>query len=151
MFLLDGFSANLFSASLPGQCLLDPFLFARFQVERVFLDFLDDVFLLNLAFEPPQGVFNGFSVLNPYFSQSVHPHSMWAFNRQTSDYSAVSTFPNAILPPLWRVVRCVLRGAGKRYCPGKNRPDLCGLLRYQARSGDRLPVFLPPPDRRPFL
>ena len=77
--LLDGFSTNLFSRlALPGQCLLDPFLFPRFQVERVFLDFFDDVFLLNLTFEPPQGIFNGFSVLNPYFSQSVHPHSTWA-------------------------------------------------------------------------
>ena len=81
VLLLDGFSANLFSASLTGQCLLDTFLFARFQIERVFLDFLDDVFLLNLALESPQGILNGFSVLNPYFSQSVHPHSTSAISR----------------------------------------------------------------------
>src|SRR5262245_14008598 len=84
-------------SAFSGQGLLDTFLFAWFQVERVFLDFFDDVFLLNLAFESPQGIFNGFSVLNPYFCQSVHPHSTSAINRQTTDYSAVSTFASAIL------------------------------------------------------
>src|SRR5262245_5767838 len=113
VLLLDWFSTNLLSAAFSGQGLLDTFLFAWFQVERVFLDFFDDVFLLNLAFESPQGIFNGFSVLNPYFCQSVHPHSTSAINRQTTDYSAVSTFASAILPPLWRVVRCVQRGPGR--------------------------------------
>jgi len=34
--------------------------------------FFNDVFLLNLPFESPQRVFQGFSVLKSYFSQSIN-------------------------------------------------------------------------------
>jgi hypothetical protein len=35
------------------------------------LDLFDDVFLLHLAFEAPEGVFQGFTVLESYFSQNL--------------------------------------------------------------------------------
>ena len=74
-FLLYRFSPNLFAAAFSGQCLFDALFFSRFQVEGVSFDFLDNVFLLNLAFESPQRVFDGFPILNTNFSQSIHPHS----------------------------------------------------------------------------
>jgi hypothetical protein len=43
--------------------LLDAFFLARFQVEGMFLNFLDDVFLLNLSFEATQRVFDVLAVL----------------------------------------------------------------------------------------
>ena len=33
------------------------------------LDLFDDVFLLHFTFEAPEGVFQGFTVLESYFSQ----------------------------------------------------------------------------------
>ena len=42
-------------------------------------DFLDDVLLLNLSFEASQRVFQGLSVLKPYFSQPFYtPVSEWS-------------------------------------------------------------------------
>ena len=60
---------RLFSASLASQRFFHTFLFTRFQIKRVPFDFLDDVFLLHLAFEPAQRVFEGFSLLQSYFRQ----------------------------------------------------------------------------------
>ena len=74
-FLLNRFPTNLFPASLPSKRLFDALLFAWLQVEGVFFDFLNDVFLLDLSFEAPQGIFNRFAVLNPNLRQSVHPQS----------------------------------------------------------------------------
>jgi len=51
--LLDRLSTNFFTAAFARQRLLNTFLFARFQIERVFFHFLNNVFLLNLAFETP--------------------------------------------------------------------------------------------------
>ena len=73
--LFHGFATNLFPAPLPGKHLLNSFLFARFQVEGVLFNFLNNVFLLDLSFETPQSVFNRFAVLNPNFRQSLHPQS----------------------------------------------------------------------------
>ena len=61
--------ARLLTVALPSQRLLHPALFARLQVVGMPLDFLDDVFLLDLPFEPAQGVFKRFSLLQPNFGQ----------------------------------------------------------------------------------
>jgi hypothetical protein len=85
----------------------------------VLLDFFDDVFLLNLTFESPQGILNGFAILNPYFGQSIHPHSTSTINRETSDYSAVLDFSECYTSAL--MARCPLCSdrSGKRFCPAK--------------------------------
>ena len=49
--------ANLLAGTLSRQSLFHPALLARFQVVGVTLHVLDDVFRLNLALEPTQGVF----------------------------------------------------------------------------------------------
>ena len=51
--LLCGFPADLLATALTCQRLLDAFLFSGLEIERVFLNFLDDVFLLNLTLESP--------------------------------------------------------------------------------------------------
>src|SRR5262249_33454536 len=48
-----------------------PFV-ARFQIEGVLLDILDDVFLLNLPFEPAEGALNRFALLNLDFSHAKY-------------------------------------------------------------------------------
>jgi hypothetical protein len=54
--------------------LLGPTLVTRLQIERVLLDILDDVFLLNLALEATEGALNGFAFLNLDFSHAKkHP------------------------------------------------------------------------------
>ena len=64
----------LVASLLPGPFASQGFfhspLFSRFQVERVFLDFFDDVFLLDLALESTQRVLEGFPLLKSYFSQT---------------------------------------------------------------------------------
>src|SRR5437763_10218952 len=49
-------SANLFSGTLSRQGLLQSALLARLQVVGVALHFLNDVFRLNLALEPTEGI-----------------------------------------------------------------------------------------------
>jgi len=44
-------------------------LLTRFQVERMPLDFLDDVRSLHLALETPERALQGFSILDVYFGQ----------------------------------------------------------------------------------
>jgi hypothetical protein len=48
--------ATLLPVSLTGQRLLDPFSFARFQVEGMLFHFLDDVLLLDFSLEPAEGI-----------------------------------------------------------------------------------------------
>jgi len=55
--LLFEIPAILLPVPFPGQSLLDPLPFTRFQVERVLLYFFDDVFLLHFSLEPAEGVF----------------------------------------------------------------------------------------------
>src|SRR5687768_11848768 len=52
-------ASELLAITLPRQCLFRTALVARFQIERVFLDVLDNVFLLNLALEATEGALNG--------------------------------------------------------------------------------------------
>lgn len=61
--------ANLFTIAFPRQCFFHALLFARLQVKRMTLYFFDDVFRLNLAFEPSQRVLKGFALLNSNLCQ----------------------------------------------------------------------------------
>jgi len=65
----------LLAISLARQGLLDAALLPWFQVERVALHFLDDVFLLHLPLEPAKGVLKGFPLLKPHFSHAVNTPS----------------------------------------------------------------------------
>src|SRR5689334_2747975 len=58
--------------ALSRQRLLRSPLVARFQIERMFLDVLDDVFLLYLALEPAQGAFDRLALLDLHFSHGTH-------------------------------------------------------------------------------
>src|SRR5438477_1572452 len=62
------FSPLLLAQSLPRKRFLRPALLAGFHVEAVLLDFLDDVFLLHLALKAPQGILQGFTLLDDDFS-----------------------------------------------------------------------------------
>ena len=48
---------------------------ARFQAKGVTLHFLNDVFHLNLAFEPTQGILDRLAFLQSNFCQSAHPQA----------------------------------------------------------------------------
>jgi hypothetical protein len=67
--------AHLFAQSLAREGLFNPFPLARFQIERVLLDILDDVFLLDLALEPAQGALKRFAIIQNNFRQSFPPPS----------------------------------------------------------------------------
>src|ERR1700732_232595 len=60
---------RLLTGTLASQCGLDALFFARFQVKGVTLDLLDNVFLLHLALETAQSVFEGLTLLQSYFGQ----------------------------------------------------------------------------------
>ena len=62
------FPPLLLAQSLPRKRFFCPALLAGFHVEAMLLDFLDDVFLLHLALETPQGIFQGFTLLDNDFS-----------------------------------------------------------------------------------
>jgi hypothetical protein len=68
--VLFDFPATFLPVTFTCQCLLHSKLLTRFQVEGMPLDFFNDVFLLHLPLEPPEGVFQGFTVLESYFSQT---------------------------------------------------------------------------------
>jgi hypothetical protein len=61
------FPPLLFAQSLPRKRFFGPALLAGLHVEAVLLDFLDDVFLLHLALETTQGIFQGFTLLDNDF------------------------------------------------------------------------------------
>ena len=83
---LIGLVACLFPGPFAGQGFFHSPLFSRFQVVRVFLDFLDDIFLLDLTLEAPQRVFEGFSLLKSHFSQTSNTPipciAIWAHSKQ---------------------------------------------------------------------
>ena len=60
---------GLFSATFSGQSFFYTFLFTGLQVKGVAFDFLDDVFLLHLALEAAQGIFQRLTFLDSYFRQ----------------------------------------------------------------------------------
>ena len=67
---LFDFPATFLPVSFARQRLLDTQFFARLQIEGMPLDLFNDVFLLHLTLEASEGVFQGFTVLESYFSQS---------------------------------------------------------------------------------
>jgi hypothetical protein len=67
--LLFHFPPTLLSVPLSGESRFHSHLFARLQIERMPLDLFNDVFLLHLALEATEGVFQRFPLLQPYFSQ----------------------------------------------------------------------------------
>ena len=64
--------ASLFATPFPCQSFLDTLFFAGLQVKGVALNLLDNVFLLHLALETSQRVFEGFSLLNSDFRQTYY-------------------------------------------------------------------------------
>src|SRR6266581_4738499 len=62
------FPPLLLAQSLPRKRFFCPAFLAGFHVEAVLLDFLDDVFLLHLALKTPQGILQGFTLLDDDFS-----------------------------------------------------------------------------------
>jgi hypothetical protein len=54
---------DLLAITLTCQRFLHALLFTWFQIKRVALDFLDNVFSLHLALEAPQGILKGFAFL----------------------------------------------------------------------------------------
>jgi hypothetical protein len=68
--LLVRFAALLLARPLPRQRLLGAAPIARFQVEGVLLDILDDIFLLHLPLEPAKRALDGLAILHFHFSQA---------------------------------------------------------------------------------
>ena len=60
---------RLLARTLASQCGLDAFFFARLQVKGVTLDLFNNVFLLHLALETAQSVFEGLTLLQSHFGQ----------------------------------------------------------------------------------
>ena len=69
---LGAHAAHFFPQPLARQSLFDAPLFTRLKVERVFLDILNDVFLLNLTLEAPESTLEGLSFIQNDFRQSSH-------------------------------------------------------------------------------
>ncbi len=63
-------STEFLTVPLTRQGLLGPALVTRLQVERMLLDVLDDVFLLNLALEAAECTFDRLALLNLDFSHA---------------------------------------------------------------------------------
>jgi hypothetical protein len=72
-------SADFLAATLAGKSLFDALLLSRLQIEGMLLHFLNDVFLLDLPLETPQGILDGLTVLNANFGHSIHPPSSIEF------------------------------------------------------------------------
>ncbi len=67
---LLGVPGTLFSVALAREGFFGALFLTRLQVEGMSLDFLNDVFLLDLALETAQRAFQGFSVLDVDFCQT---------------------------------------------------------------------------------
>ena len=61
--------ARFFTIAFTRQGFLHTAFFTGLEIKRVPLDFLDDVLLLDFSLEAAQGIFQGFSLLEPDFSQ----------------------------------------------------------------------------------
>jgi hypothetical protein len=64
---------RLLAGALASQRCLHAFFFAGLQVKGMTLHFLNDVFLLHLAFEAAQSVLEGLSLLKSHFCQTDTP------------------------------------------------------------------------------
>jgi hypothetical protein len=65
--------AHFLAGTLASQRRLNALFFSGFQVERVALDLFNYVFLLHLALETAQGIFEGFPLLQPNLRQTDTP------------------------------------------------------------------------------
>jgi hypothetical protein len=64
---------DLLAIALASKRLFNALLFTRFQIKRVALDFLDDVFRLHFALKPAQCVLKGFAFLYSNLCQENTP------------------------------------------------------------------------------
>ena len=64
--------ASFLAAALPRQRFLHSFFLARLEVKGMTLHFLDDVLLLDLPLETPQGVLQRFTFLYANFRQTTN-------------------------------------------------------------------------------
>ena len=64
--------ADLLTITFTGERFFDALLFARLEIERMTLYFLDDVFGLDLALETAQSILKGFALLNSNLCQKKH-------------------------------------------------------------------------------
>src|SRR5947207_1043167 len=64
-----GLSSHLLAFELLRQLTFEAFLFSRLHVEGVFLDFLNNAFLLNLTLEAPKGALHGLTFEHPNLGQ----------------------------------------------------------------------------------
>ena len=71
--LLILFFTSFFPTAFARERFFDALFFAGLQVKGVTLDLLDDVFLLHLALEATQRVFEGFALLESDFRQLTTP------------------------------------------------------------------------------
>ena len=67
------FFARFFASTLASKSGFDTLFLAWLQVEGVTLNLLDNVFLLHLALEAAQSVFEGFTLLQSNFCQTDTP------------------------------------------------------------------------------
>src|SRR5438128_10959049 len=87
----------------------------------MFFHFLDNVFLLDPSLESPQRIFDGFTILNPNLSQSIHPPIPVVIDFRLSHTSETMAI----------CASCSHR-QGKRYCPavgGRICAVCCGTKR----------------------
>jgi hypothetical protein len=73
--LLFRFASLLLARPLAGECLLRTALVAGLEIERVLLDVLDDVFLLDLPLEAAKRAFDRLAFLDFDFGQSNYTPS----------------------------------------------------------------------------
>ena len=66
------FPPLLLAQSLPRKRFLGPALLAGLHIETMFLDLLDDIFLLHLALKTPQGIFQRFILLDDDFCHFIN-------------------------------------------------------------------------------
>src|SRR3989442_14557192 len=81
-----GLSSLLLAFELLRQLTFEASLFSGLHVEGVFLDFLDNAFLLNLSLEAPKGALDGLTFKHPNFSQSMPPQ----YVRSSREYDGPS-------------------------------------------------------------
>src|SRR5690606_17375211 len=137
-------AADLLTAPFPGQRLFDALLFSKFQLEGVILDFLDDVFLLNIPLETPQCILDGFTVLNANFGHYTHPQSRSKIDHELFLRPMPKSNP-VLYSAVYGTVSLVFGAPRQAVLSRQGGVDLRGLLRQQTGSGNRLPFILPAP------
>jgi hypothetical protein len=68
-----GLSSHFLAFELLSQLTFEAFILYGLHVEGVFLDFLDNAFLLNLSLEAPKGALNGLTFEHPNLGQNMPP------------------------------------------------------------------------------